>query len=337
MSARLFALAGALVVAAGACSPSANSSGKPTTAPTGSASSQNGTKADGGAPAGTTVEALRKVPLEFAIQGRPFPLPVVKVTVAGTETIALVDTGANSTVIAGWIARKTNLTLQRFGDTGTDHTGHSIETRRALHPQVEIPGWGSLPDEPLLVTDVPDAVTKLGIGVFISPQKLAGPNEAIVLDFPHKEMRAVKRGSPMSSTLGAALTLDPVTLCEDKESPIQGLAYVVAGTIDGEPVKLLLDTGAHHSDLLMSSPPGAKLLPRAIDSKEQVYAASGKVTPKLLKDVKVSVGAVEGNFDVDLIPGKKDEFCPRDGVLAMDVLAKCELMLEPGKLVGLCR
>lgn len=336
MKHRVVALAGAIVVAAGACSPSAGPAGK-TPTPSGSSSSSHvGTAPDGGPLPGTPDEALRKVALEFAIQGRPFPLPVVRATVAGTETIALVDTGANSTVIAGWLARKTNLTLQRFGDTGTDHTGRSIETRRALHPQVEIVGWGSLPDEPLLVTDVPDAVTKLGIGVFISPQKLAGAGEAIVLDFPHKEMRAVKRGTTLA-TLGSALTLDPVTLCEDKESPIQGLAYVVGGTIEGEPVKLLVDTGAHHSDLLMSSPPGTKLLPRAVESKEQVYAASGKVTPKVLKDVKVSVGAVEASYDVDLIPGKKDDFCPRDGVLAMDVLAKCELMLEPGKLTGICR
>ena len=170
---------------------------------------------------------------------------------------------------------------------------------------------------------------------FVSPQKLAGDGEAIVLDFPHKEMRAVKRGTSLG-TLGIALTLDPVALCEDKDSPIQGLAYVLSGTIDGETVKLLVDTGAHHSDLLMSSPPGVKLLPRAVDSKEQVYAASGKVTPKTLKDVQVAVGAVEGKFDVDLIPGKKDEFCPRDGVLAMDILAKCELLLEPGRFLGQC-
>jgi len=322
-------LVAALGVAA-ACSPSANA---PAKRPAGSASvSLDG----GGPPSPTAAAALRTVDLDFSIQGRPFPLPLVKASVAGTATIALIDTGANSTVIAGWLARKTNLTLQRFGDTGTDHTGKSIETRRALHPAVAIDGWGSLPDEPLLVTDVPDAVTKLGIGLFVSPQKLAGDGEGIVLDFPHKEMRAVKRGTALG-TLGAALTLDPVAFCEDKESPIQGLAFVLSATIDGEPVKLLVDTGAHHTDLLMSSPPGLKLLPRAVDSKEQVYAASGKVTPKTLKDVTVTVGAVEGKFDVDLIPGKKDDFCPRDGVLAMDVLAKCELLLEPGRFVGQCR
>jgi predicted aspartyl protease len=326
-----WAIIAATLGVAAACSPSANTPPKP---PNGTAS----TSADGGT-SGPPVAAdttLRKVAIDFTIQGRPFPLPLVKASVAGTDTLALLDTGANSTVIAGWLARKTNLTLQRFGDTGTDHTGRSIETRRALHPQAAIDGWGSLPDEPLLVTDVPDAVTKLGIGMFISPQKLVVDGESIVLDFPHKEMRAVKRGTELG-TLGSALTLDPVALCEDKDSPIQGLAYVLRGTIDGEAVKLLVDTGAHHSDLLMSSPPGVKLLPRAVDSKEQVYAASGKVTPKTLKDVKVSVGAVEASYDVDLIPGKKDEFCPRDGVLAMDVLMKCELLLEPGKLVGQCR
>lgn len=270
------------------------------------------------------------------LNGRAFPLPLVHGTVAGVETLILVDTGANSHVIAGWLARKANLTLRQMGDTGTDHTGRAIETRRAPHPQVVITGWGNLPDEPMLVTDVPEAVSRLGIGAFLSPQQLATDDVPIILDFPNKEMRTGD-ATTAPSNVGSALTLDPVRACLDEDSPVKGRAFVVQGKVDGQAVELLLDTGAHHSDLLLSSTPGKALLPRSEASKEQVYAASGKVTPRILRSAKVVVGAVEGTFDVDLIPGERDDFCPRDGVLAMDVLQSCELILSPKTVKGQCR
>jgi len=289
---------------------------------------------DGGATAAAT--GARKVDLEFTLNGRPFPLPLVHGTVAGVETLILVDTGANSHVIAGWLARKANLTLRQMGDTGTDHTGRAIETRRAPHPQVAINGWGDLPDEPMLVTDVPEAVSRLGIGAFLSPQQLATDDVPIILDFPHKEMRTGD-ASTLLDGVGAALTLDPVHACLDEDSPVKGRAFVLTGKVEGQSVELLLDTGAHHSDLLLSSKPGKALLPKSEASKEQVYAASGKVTPRILRSAKVEVGAVLGTFDVDLIPGERDEFCPRDGVLAMDVLLSCELILAPKSVRGQCR
>ena len=89
----------------------------------------------------------RRVDLEFAINSKPFPLPVVHGTVAGVPTLFLVDTGANAHILSGFVARKAQLTTRAFGDTGVDHAGHSIETRRAPHPL-------SLGCDPLLF-DVP--------------------------------------------------------------------------------------------------------------------------------------------------------------------------------------
>src|SRR5947207_201673 len=62
----------------------------------------------------------RVATLSFEVRGRPFPLPLVHGTVAGTPTWMLVDTGANSHVIAGYFARKVGLPLGQHGDIGTD-------------------------------------------------------------------------------------------------------------------------------------------------------------------------------------------------------------------------
>ena len=73
-------------------------------------------------PAGDPKE-LRHVDLEFAIDNKPFPLPIVHGTVAGVPTLFLVDTGANAHILTGWIARKAQLTTRAFGDQGVDHAG----------------------------------------------------------------------------------------------------------------------------------------------------------------------------------------------------------------------
>jgi hypothetical protein len=278
----------------------------------------------------------RKVDMEFAIGQKPFPLPMLHGSVGGVPTLILVDTGANAHIIAGWLARKAQLTTKAFGDTGVDHAGRSIDTRRAPHPQVHVDNWGDLPDEPMLVTDVPEAVSKLGIGVFLSPQQLASDDVSMVLDFQKSEMRQMRKGESLEATAGSALALDPPRTCFDKDSPLQGLAFVLHGQIEGHDADLMLDTGAHHSDLLTSSKTAKALSSRSEPSKESVYAASGKVTPRTVKGAHLRVGAVDVTRDVDLIPGSEDDFCPRDGVLAMDVLKKCVLVLDRHTVSGLC-
>ncbi len=280
-------------------------------------------------------QKLKKVDLDFSLQNKPFPLPIVHGSVAGVGTLILVDTGANSHVIAGWLARKAQLTTLRLGEHGVDHAGRQIETRRATHPQVHVDNWGDLPDEPILVTDMPDAVAKLGIGAFISPQQLTSDDVSIVLDFPHEEMREVRRGDAVDAS-GNALALDPPHACIDETSDVKGLLFVVGAKVEGTDAQLLLDTGAHHSDMFASNKPGKAILPRSEPRGEAVYAASGKVSPRTVHNAKLQVGALEVSRDFDLIPGQQDEFCPRDGVLAMDVLKQCVLVLERHTVTGTC-
>jgi len=188
----------------------------------------------------------------------------------------------------------------------------------------------------MLVTDVPDAVTRLGIGGFLSPQQLANDDLSVVIDFQKDEMRQIHRGDALDSA-GNALALDPPRVCSDKDSPLQGLAFVIHANIEGTAADLLLDTGAHHSDLLATSKPGKALLPRSDPSREAVYAASGKVTPRTVHDAHLHIGALDATRDIDLIPGKQDDFCPRDGVLAMDILKQCVIVLDRQSVSGLCK
>ena len=276
------------------------------------------------------------VALLFQLAGRPFPLPLVHGTVAGEPTWMLVDTGATSHVIAGWLARRAHLDVQNFGDVGTDHAGHAIVTSRAARPRLAFDGWGLLPDSPILVTEVPEAVARLGIGAFISPQELGGAG-AVVLDLVHGEMRTESSDNAAAAVgnVGANLFVAPHT-CSDEGSPITRLAYVASATIEGTHVALLLDTGAHHTDLLASTAAGKRFLGRSVPSHAQVYAASGKIVTRTLHAVRLKVGEYAVVTDVDLIPGEPDAACPRDGVVAMDVLRSCVVVLDHASAYGRC-
>lgn len=343
----LLALVASLVVTLGACGGAAPGHGAGAAAARGgaggSAGGAGGASASAGGASGDDAAAssVRAVQLLFELRGQQFPLPLVHGSVGGVETWMLVDTGANSHVIAGWLARKAKLDARDVGDQGTDHAGRTILTSRVDKHGMQIEGWGRIPDGPTLVTEIPEAVARLGIGAFISPQHLAGKGQVVVLDLAHHEMRAVPAEGARDglSGRGAVLLADDgraVEPCEDNDSPIKGLAFVVGADIEGSKVHLLLDTGAHHSDLLASSSAARRFMARSVANKEQVYAASGRISTRTLRRARLRVGEFATVADVDLIPGRSDSSCPRDGVLAMDVLKTCVLVIDQAKVYGRC-
>lgn len=280
----------------------------------------------------------RKAKLRYEIRGRPFPLPLVTGTIAGQPVLMLVDTGANSHVIAGWFARKLGLSMKKLGDIGTDHIGKSIATFRIEKPELAIDDWGALTPMPVLATDVPEVIEKLGIGAFISPQRLIEEGDSVVLDLAKGEMRPAwwdEAHYELSAT-GVPLVLGEARACEETEGPIKGLAFVLPATVESQRVELLLDTGAQHSDVFTTSTAGGRLAAQSIANKEAMYTASGKISARKLKGARVGAGSFTTIADVDLIGGGADSSCPRDGVLAMDVLRSCALLLGRSRVYGRC-
>lgn len=252
----------------------------------------------------------------------------------------LVDTGANSHVIAGWLARKLGVPMKKLGDIGTDHVGKTIATYRVDKADISIEGWGPLAASPVLATEVPDVIEKLGIGAFISPQRLVEEGDAVVLDLAGGEMRAAwwDEAHYELSESGMPLVLgsDQGRVCEETEGPVRGLAFVIPASIDAQRVELLVDTGAQHSDIFTTSAAGQKLAAASVGNREPMYTASGKISARKLRRAKVGAGNVRVISDVDIIQGASDPSCPRDGVLAMDVLRDCALLLGRARIFGRC-
>jgi hypothetical protein len=185
---------------------------------------------------------------------------------------------------------------------------------------------------------VPEVIEKLGIGAFISPQRLVEEGDSVLLDLAKGELRPAywdEAHYELSAT-GVPLIVGEARACEENEGPIKGLAYVLSATVESQKVELLVDTGAQHSDVFTTSTAGQRLVSQSTVNKEPMYTASGKISARKLKGARVAAGSFSVTTDVDLIGGSGDSSCPRDGVLAMDVLRSCTLLLGRSRVYGRC-
>jgi len=251
----------------------------------------------------------------------------------------LVDTGANSHVIAGWLARKLSLSMKKLGDIGTDHVGKSIATYRVDGVEMAIDEWGPLSTKTVLATEVPEVIERLGIGAFISPQRLDEEGDAVVLDLANGELRSAwwdDAHDELSASGTALVQPEHARVCEENDGPVRGLAFVVPATVESQKVHLLVDTGAQHSDVFTTSAAGQRLAAQSVANREAMYTASGKISARKLKGARIKAGSFAVTADVDLIQGTADGSCPRDGVLAMDVLRSCALLFGRSRLHGRC-
>lgn len=251
----------------------------------------------------------------------------------------LVDTGANSHMIAGWYARKIGLPMKKLGDIGTDHVGSPIATYRIDKVDMAIDDWGKLSASTVLAIEMPEVIRKLGIAAFISPQRLDEEGDSVVLDLEKGEIRSAWfEAQQRAMSDGGTPLVDLATgrTCDDAGGSIRGLAYVVPSTIESQKVSLLVDTGAQHSDLFIGSAPGKALEAKSTAGDEPMYSASGKFEARSLKSAHITTGSYAVTGEVGLIQGAPDSSCPRDGVLAMDVLRSCTLLLGRSKIYGRC-
>ena len=326
-----------LALVASACGGQAATSPAPKTTPTPKARLAAATSNGGAAPGRPAL--TRHAKLVYEVRGRAFPLPVVTGTIAGQPVTMLVDTGANSHIIAGWFAKKFNLPMKKLGEGGTDHVGKTIATYRIEKPDMAIDGWGALANGPVIATDVPDVIEKLGIGAFISPQRLLEEGDSVVLDLAGGAIHSAYWDDAQYELSAAGtpfIGAEEARACDEADGPIRVLAFVVPATVESQKVSLLVDTGAQHSDVFTSSAAGQRLASQSIVNKEPMYTASGKISARKLRGAKVAAGSHVVTTDVDLIGGSSDTSCPRDGVLAMDFLRTCTLLLGQKRLYGRC-
>ncbi len=281
--------------------------------------------------------AHRKVDLGFELAGQPFPSPLLYATIGGRSTWLVVDTGTSYHALSEWLATDLALPLSST-NTGRDHLGRDIRVSIIDRATIATPLWGMLVDEPLLVADVPEPFRQLNLGGFLSPQFLAHDDgERVLLDLARAEMQVVSKSDAAAhlATRGGRFPIGGSRVCRATDS-VPYRTFAVPAYVEGEPVTLLIDTGAERTNLRVGSPAGQKLVQRTNGDLTRVYGAAGAFNALTYPDARVQFGEIGRTTDVEMVPGAPNADCPVDGVLGMDILRSCVLSLGNGPPDGRC-
>ncbi|WP_437943815.1 retropepsin-like aspartic protease [Sorangium sp. So ce281] len=322
------AVAGCAEPAAVRAAPASPRSAASTGAGAGDASSP------AGPPAAPAAGPERRASLQYHLNDRAFPSPLIDAVVAGQPAVLIVDTGASHHVLARWLADELALPLSTAGDVAVDHAGRPLAVSRLEDASLALSGWGRVEVSALLVVRMPDVLQRIGIGGVVAPQELAGPGRAVVLDLREGRMTEAPRDEAaraLRARFGEAAIVE-LARCG---GPNQGSELTAKASVEGIAVTLKIDSGASQSSLFAVSPAGKKLSRRATGDRS-AYAASGRHTVPVLSGARLRMAGFDAAAEFDLLPGERRATCPSDGFAGMDVLRTCVLVLAEDGGVAAC-
>ncbi|MEO7110956.1 MAG: retropepsin-like aspartic protease [Polyangiaceae bacterium] len=254
------------------------------------------------------------------------PLPLVHGTIGGVPTWMIVDSGAGTHFVMGWMADRANVQTSPTKTVVTDHVRREMNVALADRSLIVIEGWGGLTPGELLVVDAPAGGlgAKNNIGIMLSPQTL-DDDRAVIFELDRGSIRTGTEADAVRALAARKVPVDPddIAFCHD--------VFSVAANIDGHAVRLVVDTGASSTDLFSLSDAGRALAAHSASSRTAGEPASGPVAMRIAKGARIQLGALSMHKDVDILVGAPEIECPVDGVLGVDVLRSCVLVFGSGK------
>lgn len=264
--------------------------------------------------------ALAGAPLQSVVDRGPGRVPTHRdvagllrttVTVNGREQEAVIDTGANLSVLSASAARRLGIHLLEGENSVGSATRSAVATRLGLAERLEIAGI-TLANVAFLVIDDRQLELPLPGGYRI---------DAIV-GFP--VLRAMQRIT--FDAEGGLRAGEPAELRQRAEENLRviGNSLYITAAVDGKPVSLQLDTGAAQSHLSADFARRHPQLVGGLEHSQQRYAGAGGTssTPVALwPQVRVSIGersAILPELPVRLPGGSGDS--PGQALLGMDLL-----------------
>ena len=191
--------------------------------------------------------------------------------------------------------------------------------------QISIDGWGKLAPGPLYIVagDGGQTAALTGIAGLLSPQNL-DPAHMIVagVDLPREEMHTVDGDQGTDPFMFGPQDLGATRPC--------GTLYYVTAIIEGEPVRMLVDTGADSTLVYGLTAAGHRLRMKRTQVGGEVHAVSGGVAADVLASTRMRVGALLQTRDMTIIEAPGDG-CGGEGILGLDVLRNCTLVFGAGR------
>ena len=248
----------------------------------------------------------------------PRKAPLVRVNIGGQSAFMLVDSGASAHVITQDVAHRLEVASKASGVSFLDAAGRRQSARTTDASQIAIEGWGKLSSGPLYVVpgDGGHMSTISGIAGLLSPQTL-DPSHTIVFDLSREEIHTVDGDQAADPFMFGPQDLGVTKAC--------GNIYFLSAIIEGEPVRMLVDTGADSTLVYGRTAAGHRLRMKRTEHGGEIHAVSGPVAADLLASVRMRVGGLLQTRDMTIIEAPGDG-CGGEGILGLDVLRNCTLV-----------
>jgi predicted aspartyl protease len=261
------------------------------------------------------------VGLEVHPRGKPHP--------GGRSTLAIVDTGARTTVIDRQFAETYGLSIESSKVFAKDFAGTALDTWIVRDVRFSIGEWTTKRVN-VLVVELPSVLRDLGIGIIWSPQTSVPDGTMLRLNFTDGTLEVLDatelaRGAP--------------TVCSGPAADVPNASLLVDATIAGHPVCVDLDSGATALGLSSASAAGAALesLPDAA-SGERVGAGGSVPTVELPpQTVEVAGQQFQAPLSLSLASEPDGGPCASDGEIGLDVLKHCTVDLTADHFTLRCR
>lgn len=262
-----------------------------------------------------------------------FPNPVLRATVNGQAVWFLIDTGASVHTLARWFATAAHLDLHTGKTTLVGSTGATSQARAAGPIQLDTRDGGAISVRDAVVVDLPQVFADQHIGGLISPQMLAPAGQAAIVNLRTPSLSF----APFDGAI-SALGLTPSAATAGAHvcpagGPPAGRSYGASVTIAGIHADMTTDTGA--TATVVASTRIARALVERSQSNGQVEGVGGGAqSAKTVAGVTVVRGGAARKVDVLL--GGTGDGCGGDGLLGMDALRGCILVLGETTMAWSC-
>ncbi len=264
-----------------------------------------------------------------------FPSPVLRVTIGHRSALFLIDTGAGVHTFASWFVDAAGLRAQEVNGSTTDSTGRVVPIRVVRAIKGDLDDGEPIEFSEAAVANFPPLFEQHGLGGLLSPQLLANATELAELDLRTPELRIEPFNAPASSLGRPRLdTVDGANVCVNRDSVFVNRLYSIPVLLSGVPASLLVDSGATRTIVRPNSPAGRAIATRAI-AGSGIQGVGGEAEPtRVAPDTQIKVAGTNRTIDLTVAAGSSN--CGADGLLGMDALRGCTLVLGTKTLAMEC-
>jgi len=289
------------------------------------------------APPLSAQENPRSLPIFYdpALAAQGFPNPLVKARIAGHEAIFIVDSGASANVFADWYVEVARIPAVRSDSAAVDNAGKTAPERLVHRLQGRWSDDQRFSLNEAIVVAFPPLFKSLHLGGLVSPQLLAPPGMAAVLDLRVPSLRFVPFGRAQADLRRSKVPaqFDLTQSCKNANSNLENRVYVAPATTAGVTDLMLVDTGAtgtilsDRSKIVQAIGSGSEPGPRS-------EGVGGETSGRMVRNVQL----LRGGRIVTLNPSIREvsERCGVRGILGMDALRSCSLILGEKEMAFSC-